>query len=245
MILTIKGLLIESADDISIFGYRPIIVITSSMVPAIEVNSISILKYCDINDIEIGDIVAYTFNDLKITHRVIDKVKDIDGSTYLKTKGDSNTEEDIIKITSDMVDGKIIKTYNNSAPLISKFMLVPGEVNPTILIRTMILLMVSVVILGILLFHTVNLIITIMVAYKNNDEYNEYIDKYNKICDRQVKLKEKVGDIGRYDYTKDRAWKKALIVLLKARVIREIRGIEDTIDDFERIVNSAIKLRNK
>ena len=34
-------------------GYRPVIVVTGSMVPAIEVNSISLMEYCTIDDLKL------------------------------------------------------------------------------------------------------------------------------------------------------------------------------------------------
>lgn len=99
---------------ISIFlindGYTIRIVTSKSMEPEIKVNSINIIKQCNINDIHIGDIICFKYNK-DIIHRVIDITND-SGKTMIHTKGDANKKEDNIDIFEDMVIGKVMYTFN-------------------------------------------------------------------------------------------------------------------------------------
>lgn len=80
----------------TIFGHRPIVIITESMEPAIIPKSVILGKsVSEVNDLKKDDIVTFWIieeNTKKfITHRIID----IDYNTgYLQTKGDNNNSLD-------------------------------------------------------------------------------------------------------------------------------------------------------
>lgn len=59
------------------FGYKYIIVLSGSMTPTIPEDSLIIIKYMDIKDIDIGDVVTYRKkgNTVNVTHRVVAKDK--------------------------------------------------------------------------------------------------------------------------------------------------------------------------
>jgi signal peptidase I len=65
----------DSKTSFSIFDRRPVVVVSGSMLPEIQINSLAIMQYCTIDDLEVGDIAVYNHPTLKImiTHRVIEK----------------------------------------------------------------------------------------------------------------------------------------------------------------------------
>lgn len=110
----------------SIMGYYPTVVVSGSMVPTLEVYSMTLVKDCEIDEVEIGDIIIYddTERNISIIHRVIDR-KEIDGEIYLETKGDHNERSDGFKTNKDNIKGKVKYIWNWTAPIFS-MVLVPG-----------------------------------------------------------------------------------------------------------------------
>ena len=104
-ILSVLLIIISSAVVIPyIFGIKPYVVTTGSMVPAIPVYSI-----CFVNEkmpyeqVQIGDIITFRTNeDIRITHRVTA----ISDGAYI-TKGDANNVEDP-PVTSEEYIGKTV-----------------------------------------------------------------------------------------------------------------------------------------
>lgn len=60
----------------SFFGFRPLIVMTDSMVPTLPVYSIQIGRPVDADDVRVGDIVMYKYCGCSFTHRVIEITED-------------------------------------------------------------------------------------------------------------------------------------------------------------------------
>lgn len=115
----------DNNRSLNLLGYRPVLVVSGSMLPSIQINSMSIMQYCHIDDIEVGDVIMYYHPTMKIniTHRCI--AKDIDtytGDEYLTVKGDANGIEDNIRVTDELIVGKLVKTFNTTAPYISLLM---------------------------------------------------------------------------------------------------------------------------
>lgn len=79
-------------------------VITESMEPAIEKDSIVVIKKCDIDSIKENDIICFKYGDNDIIHRVIS----IDKNKEIQTKGDNNKRNDDILVSSDMLVGVVI-----------------------------------------------------------------------------------------------------------------------------------------
>lgn len=79
-------------------------VITESMEPAIEKDSIVVIKKCDIDSIKENDIICFKYGDNDIIHRVIN----IDKNKEIQTKGDNNKRKDDILVSSDMLVGTVI-----------------------------------------------------------------------------------------------------------------------------------------
>lgn len=79
-------------------------VITESMEPAIEKDSIVVIKKCDIDSIKENDIICFKYGDNDIIHRVMS----IDKNKEIQTKGDNNKRNDDILVSSDMLVGVVI-----------------------------------------------------------------------------------------------------------------------------------------
>jgi len=85
-------------------------VVTGSMEPEYKVGDIIVVRKTDVENLEIGDDVAYQatasdLNGLIITHRIIDKRKE-DGKYYFTTQGIANNYEDP-EISEDNIYGQV------------------------------------------------------------------------------------------------------------------------------------------
>lgn len=87
------------------FGYTSFEVQTGSMVPAVNINDLVIVKID--KSPKIGDIITYQKGNAFITHRVVESYKE----TYV-TRGDANnTKDEAIK--KDQIVGKVVKVIPN------------------------------------------------------------------------------------------------------------------------------------
>lgn len=88
------------------FHYYAIAIASGSMNPEIKKGDVVIIEKISTNydSINIGEVLAYKYNDMIIVHRIVNIVKEQD-KYYFYTKGDANNEMDNITITQDMVIG--------------------------------------------------------------------------------------------------------------------------------------------
>ena len=86
----------------SIFGYKPLVVLTGSMTPTYKEGSIIYYHEVDKSELKKGDVITFKIgnNDL-VSHRI----NDIVDGLYV-TKGDANNTVDSIKVNYDYVIGK-------------------------------------------------------------------------------------------------------------------------------------------
>lgn len=87
------------------------VIVSQSMVPTININDAIIVKR-DNDNYNIGDIISffsteYDKNGIIVTHRVIDKINNSNGSIYT-TKGDNNPVPDYNKVNTSDVFGKVL-----------------------------------------------------------------------------------------------------------------------------------------
>ncbi len=87
------------------FGIRPYIVLSASMEPTIMTGALGYIDTKDCDDINTGDIVAYTMGDeMTVIHRI---VSINDDGTYT-TKGDNNEKEDFVTLHPSQIVGTVI-----------------------------------------------------------------------------------------------------------------------------------------
>lgn len=151
IVITVSGLLVgfvnsnmyPNRKSIALFNYTPIIVVSGSMLPAIDVDAFIVLKYCDIEDVKVGDIITYHYNYIDITHRVIDR-QVIDGEIVLSTKGDNNKKPDNIVINKNNFMGKVIYICNPAAKILKHV------INPDLTVNRFKILIIWIIAIGII-----------------------------------------------------------------------------------------------
>lgn len=85
----------------SIWGEKPLVIISGSMEPILKVGGILYYKQEKIENFKEGDVLVYQLNDLIISHRII---KIIDNSFI--TKGDNSETIDVNEVSKYQILGK-------------------------------------------------------------------------------------------------------------------------------------------
>ena len=107
---------IAKGSEFYFFGYKPVVVLSGSMEPYMETNSLVIVKQT--KGIQEKDVVMFHLDeDNMVCHRVMD----IDDEGNITTTGDNNVVADFEKITVDDVEGKVVVRMNFLSPIINKF----------------------------------------------------------------------------------------------------------------------------
>lgn len=108
-------------DNTYYFGVRPTLIVTDSMEPVIQVNSLVLIEDVEFKEVNAGDIIRYNSPQLgySIVHRVVAVADDC-----LYTQGDNNPTLDRWPVYPDMLNGRVVEIDNNIAPYIS---LIIGE----------------------------------------------------------------------------------------------------------------------
>lgn len=123
-ILLIFQTSVLNKDMPTIFGKEVFIMVSESMEPEINVGDIVILEKYDNQELKIGNIISYKYNEEIITHRIIGIIEIQDKIIY-KTKGDNNLQNDEISIEKS----DIIGVYSNKIPALgSIFLLLRSEI---------------------------------------------------------------------------------------------------------------------
>ena len=86
------------------FKYQSFAIGSGSMQPVIDVGDVVIVEKN--NQIDVGDIVAYYYNDVIIIHRIID-IMEVDNEVYYYSKGDANDDKDNYSIKESNIIGKV------------------------------------------------------------------------------------------------------------------------------------------
>ena len=88
-------------------GYKPFIVLSGYMEPAIRTGDLVITGKADTADLKAGDVIAYRYGEeTVITHRIKDVSLEVDKRAFI-TKGVANIADDIGMPTEDLVEGRL------------------------------------------------------------------------------------------------------------------------------------------
>ena len=90
-------------------GFKPFVIASGSMEPNINIGDIVLVQSINIDEVEVGDIIAYQISNRIVVHRVIEVLNNT-GKIYLKTKGDANSDADPGLVAERVVLGKITFT---------------------------------------------------------------------------------------------------------------------------------------
>lgn len=85
----------------TIWGQKPLVVISGSMEPTLKVGGILYYEKTNIEDFKKGDILVYRLNKHIISHRIVD----ITDNGFI-TKGDNNVSIDTYEVNNSQVIGK-------------------------------------------------------------------------------------------------------------------------------------------
>ncbi len=90
------------------FNHWAIVIASNSMLDKIRKGDIVVIDKVKnhYEDIEVGQILAYRYNDKVIVHRVVEKIE-IENHYYFKTKGDANSSVDQVLIDEKMIVGTV------------------------------------------------------------------------------------------------------------------------------------------
>ncbi len=90
-------------------GFKPFVIASGSMEPNINIGDIVLVQPTDMNEIKVGNIIAYHVSNRIVVHRVVEVLNN-NGKIYLKTKGDANLDADPGLVTERVILGKIALT---------------------------------------------------------------------------------------------------------------------------------------
>ena len=93
--------------------YNAYIIVSQSMTPAIKVNDAIIIKRLDAEDLNVGDVITYysqnpDYYGIMITHRILENIKNNNGTYSFVMKGDYNLTQDPLTVSENQVYGKVI-----------------------------------------------------------------------------------------------------------------------------------------
>lgn len=89
----------------SIFGIKPVIVLSGSMEPTIKTGDLIFTKEVDTANLKENDVITYLSGESAITHRIVGTEQGADGQTAYLTKGDYNNANDDTAVTAANVEG--------------------------------------------------------------------------------------------------------------------------------------------
>lgn len=85
----------------SLWGQKPLVIISGSMEPTLKVGGVLYYEKINIDELDEGDILVYQANEHIISHRIVDIIED-----DFITKGDKNNSIDNYLVSSNQVLGK-------------------------------------------------------------------------------------------------------------------------------------------
>lgn len=88
-------------------GFKPLIVLSGSMEPAILTGDLVIVREVPADTLQEGDVIAFRRAAAVITHRIM-KINQNDGNTLFYTKGDNNNADDSAPVTVDLLEGRYL-----------------------------------------------------------------------------------------------------------------------------------------
>jgi len=112
--ITLIIILFIISFEIGVFKYRPLLIVSKSMTPSINVGDIIIYEEYKKGKVEVnvGDVILYKLKDGRtIVHRVVEKSPSNYVETYdicfYKVKGDANIDEDPYTLMENNFYGKM------------------------------------------------------------------------------------------------------------------------------------------
>ena len=161
---------IVNPDEIpSFFGWKPFIVLSNSMETDINSGDLVVVKELKDEVLKENDVIAFNYDGIVITHRIVQVVNDNGEIKYL-TKGDNNSTEDNWYVTKNQIEG--LYQYK-----------IPGLGNLAMFIQTPI---------GIIICLSIPLFLIIIYQITMNIKNKEY---YSNEQSREETLKKEIEEL--------------------------------------------------
>ena len=180
-VITLVALFICNSGNYSterkfnVFNLRPVVIVSGSMIPSIQINSLSIMEYCELSDLKVGDVAVYNHPSMgiMITHRVIEDHRD-EAVPWVVTKGDNNEVADPLKITEDLVVGKLVETHNWTVPIFDR--IVKSEEIDTMALMLFIIIVGCAVSVAVAILNLVSILVSSLWLVIFNKKHTEDIE---------------------------------------------------------------------
>ena len=92
---------------IGVFPIKPVSIASGSMEKTLYIGDVAIIKKCNANDVNVGDIIEYQMEGFTVIHRVIEKHQS-KGEFFFRTKGDNNSQPDTEIVRERQLIGKVL-----------------------------------------------------------------------------------------------------------------------------------------
>jgi|LSQX01.1.fsa_nt_gb signal peptidase len=93
--------------SMGVFAYAPRVIVSASMQPTMNIGDVVIIKRATGDEVQVGDVIMFPLNNMKVTHRIVDETVEEGKKKYI-TKGDGNLERDTDPVPAQAVQGKVV-----------------------------------------------------------------------------------------------------------------------------------------
>lgn len=128
IILFIINLILSFEENTHIFGIYMFNIVSESMEPTLEVNDVVVVKKCEPEQLQKGDIITFGQEERTISHRIVDIAK-TQNIIKFETKGDNNQISDPDLVEARQVYGKVLFRIKKVGNIITYIQNVRGFIN--------------------------------------------------------------------------------------------------------------------
>ena len=105
-LVSILAFLVGLAVLPGVIGFHPVVVLSGSMVPALNVGDVAVTRAAAPAELQIGDVITFRAHSGFITHRIIGIEESVDGPRF-RTQGDANVTPDTELVPASAVVAKL------------------------------------------------------------------------------------------------------------------------------------------
>lgn len=216
------------SSNVYLGKYKPMIVVSGSMSPTIEVNGLVAIESQDFDTINIGEIILFNTKAYGLVcHRIVEKGYDENIGVCYMTKGDHNNNRDKWIVTKDMYNGTVVEIHNEVSGIVTFLF---GDLNNINMARLMFgFMIIFVCIIGVIgLFILIYQYVCIYAFLRKSSKLggkNVVEEYYSFVSNESIKSKliELYDEFGKKDKLKHRLVLKFKIMRLHKALIKQER----------------------